>query len=617
MGMPISFCFLLACLLAITAGGSLGYPSLKASPTLSVSPALLQKSGQVVKVEWEGVTPNVSVLSVMVGNEMGTKTELGSLPIADEKGSVTLPLVNMRRSYYFGVRQTESTSLDAQVEVPVANKNEPAHLRISRVDKPHSLSVTFTTATSGEEEGLQPVVVYRKVDRWGKGREWSLLACASHTYTISDMCGSPANDSAWFIPPGVFHEVQLDDLDVMIEYEYRAGLLPPPPSSSSSSSSHLRAGGEKVSDSELEVMAAGGYLSPPALLRGPLEGGEDYSVAFVFGDMGVSVPFDTPNIEQQFPSIITAHLMREEMKARWDEPLLISHIGDISYARGYAFLWDWFMSLIQPLSAHVPYLVGIGNHEYDYPGQPFDPAWAGYGVDSGGECGVPYSSRFRTPASGEGSVKGKNTLWYSTRHGPVLYVMMSTEHDFTTGSEQWLFLNDTLANVDRSVTPWVVFQGHRPMYTTSSTEPFTTHLQEHIEPLLHEYEVELALWGHMHKYDAMCSIYKGECADEKETNWNRYIDAAFRDEEVEVEKPTQDIRVVPGYTKHVVVGNAGNDFQVAWSNDGHNHQIPPKISVFRTVEFGFCIIEASKDKLQFTFKTDGDGRVRDSFLLYH
>lgn len=46
-------------------------------------------------------------------------------------------------------------------------------------------------------------------------------------------------------------------------------------------------------------------------------------------------------------------------------------------------------------------------------------------------------------------------------HGLVHYVMMSTEHDFSVGSDQYYFLKEHLASVDRSVTPWLIFTGHR------------------------------------------------------------------------------------------------------------------------------------------------------------
>lgn len=44
---------------------------------------------------------------------------------------------------------------------------------------------------------------------------------------------------------------------------------------------------------------------------------------------------------------------------------------------------------------------------------------------------------------------------------------MSTEHDYRVGSEQYEFLESDLAAVDPSLTPWIVFSGHRPMYINS------------------------------------------------------------------------------------------------------------------------------------------------------
>jgi hypothetical protein len=44
---------------------------------------------------------------------------------------------------------------------------------------------------------------------------------------------------------------------------------------------------------------------------------------------------------------------------------------------------------------------------------------------------------------------------------------MSTEHNYTIGSPQWLWLKNDLENVDRAITPWIVFGGHRAMYLNS------------------------------------------------------------------------------------------------------------------------------------------------------
>jgi len=38
-------------------------------------------------------------------------------------------------------------------------------------------------------------------------------------------------------------------------------------------------------------------------------------------------------------------------------PALTLHIGDISYARGWGYLWEWFMQLIEPVATQTPYMV--------------------------------------------------------------------------------------------------------------------------------------------------------------------------------------------------------------------------------------------------------------------
>ena len=45
--------------------------------------------------------------------------------------------------------------------------------------------------------------------------------------------------------------------------------------------------------------------------------------------------------------------------------------------------------------------------------------------------------------------------------GSVHFVLMSTEHSFSTGSAQLQYLDEHLSTVDRSKTPWLIFAGHR------------------------------------------------------------------------------------------------------------------------------------------------------------
>ncbi|CAF1689638.1 unnamed protein product, partial [Adineta ricciae] len=159
-----------------------------------------------------------------------------------------------------------------------------------------------------------------------------------------------------------------------------------------------------------------------------------------FGDMGVS------------PVYPGAKSTMDRVRARvlTDDVTCVLHIGDISYARGIAALWDAFMTQIEPIASRVPYMVGIGNHEYDHltggdkdpSGAPgpggFRPEWGNYGYDSGGECAVPMVHRFHSPSNGNG------LFWYSFEIGPIHVVYYSTEHDFLPSSAQYDWIEKDL-----------------------------------------------------------------------------------------------------------------------------------------------------------------------------
>ena len=75
--------------------------------------------------------------------------------------------------------------------------------------------------------------------------------------------------------------------------------------------------------------------------------------------------------------------------------------------------------------------------------------------DSGGECAIPHYARFVMPRYGD------DKPWFGFDYGQVHFVVMSTEHDFYRGTEQYHWIKYHLAQVDRSVTPWLIFAGHR------------------------------------------------------------------------------------------------------------------------------------------------------------
>lgn len=197
-------------------------------------------------------------------------------------------------------------------------------------------------------------------------------------------------------------------------------------------------------------------------------------------------------------------------------------IGDLSYANGKDHYWDEFLVQIENVAAYHPWQVQVGNHEYNH-----------------GECFVPFRTRFHTPNN---NYDANSIFWYSFTYGPVKIVVMSTEHDFSRGSSQHNYLVREMANVDRAVTPWLIFVGHRPMYVT---DYFSDLMVKNLEKELLEYKVDIAIWGHIHTYERLCAIVNYTCTSRSD----------------------QGVYVSPASPVHVVIGNAGQGKHTEFSSE--------------------------------------------------
>lgn len=387
-------------------------------------------------------------------------------------------------------------------------------------------------------------------------------------YERDDLCDSPANATIGWRDPGYIHDGVMTNLKKGKKYYYKVG---------------SNSGGWSITHS---------FISR--------NNDSEETTAFLFGDMGAATPYTT-FIRTQEESKSTIKWILRDMELLGDKHVFISHIGDISYARGYSWLWDTFFNQIEPVASKVAYHVCIGNHEYDWPLQPWKPDWAArlYGTDGGGECGVPYSLKFNMP--GKSSVPtgsrapATRNLYYSFDMGVVHFVYMSTETNFLPGSSQYDFLKHDLETVDRKKTPFVIVQGHRPMYTTShevTDAPMRQKMLEHLEPLFVKNKVTLALWGHVHRYERFCPVKNFTCGG-----------MGLNGEYVE-ELPV-----------HVVIGMGGQDWQPTWEPRPDHPNDPvfpqPMQSLYRGGEFGYTRLVASKKQLTLSYVGNHDGEVHD------
>ena len=161
------------------------------------------------------------------------------------------------------------------------------------------------------------------------------------------------------------------------------------------------------------------------------------------------------------------------------------------------------MEAIEPVASRVPYMTCPGNHESRH---NFSQ----------------YRARFAMPQS-----QDYESLWWSIDVGPVHFVSYSTEAYFDEDGKAmnatlarqytWLESDLAMANANRAERPWIVLQGHRPHYCSDAISPEQgcdgeAEIARHgtptpsggayfaVEPLLHRYGVDLAVFGHVHDY---------------------------------------------------------------------------------------------------------------------
>ena len=114
---------------------------------------------------------------------------------------------------------------------------------------------------------------------------------------------------------------------------------------------------------------------------------------------------------------------------------------------------------------------------------------------------------------------GQNSIfWYSFNYNSVHFIMLSSEHNYTSTAPAYLFLLNDLKNVNKKETPWIIVNIHRPLYESeeySGDNEVSRHLVELLEPTLYKYGVDMVLAGHFHSYERTCAVYNYQCIGRK------------------------------------------------------------------------------------------------------
>ena len=149
-----------------------------------------------------------------------------------------------------------------------------------------------------------------------------------------------------------------------------------------------------------------------------------------------------------------------------------------------------------------------------------------------------FTARWRMPRT----PGGNGNIWYSYTHGPAMWVAMSSEHDYSEGSPQWLFIQSQFAACNRSQYPWLFLSLHRPIYSVDNDE-VPSHvpggpLSVALEPLMRKYGVDVVFQGHEHISERSSAVFNGTTITSPDAN---------------------NVYNSPGAPIYIVQGNSGAD----------------------------------------------------------
>ncbi|KAK0574788.1 hypothetical protein LWI29_029083 [Acer saccharum] len=465
------------------------------------------------------------------------------------KGFLKLQMINQRSDFSFALFSgglLNPKLVAVSNKVAFTNPNAPVYPRLAQGKMWNEMTVTWTSGYGINE--AEPFV------EWGpKGGDSMRSPAGTLTFDRSSMCDAPAKTVGWR-DPGYIHTSFLKELWPNRVYIYKLG--------------HRLFNGTYIWSQEYHFKAS------------PYPGENSLQRVVIFGDMGKDEA-DGSNEYNNFQhgSLNTTKQLIQDLK----NIDIVFHIGDISYANGYLSQWDQFTAQVEPIASTMPYMIASGNHERDWPG-----SGSFYGnMDSGGECGVLAETMFHMPA------ENRAKFWYSTDYGMFRFCVADTEHDWREGTEQYKFIEQCLASVDRQKQPWLIFLAHRVLGYSSGIsyaadgsfgEPMG---RESLQKLWQKYKVDIAVYGHVHNYERICPIYQNICTNQEKHYYKGTLNG----------------------TIHVVAGGGGASLSEFTT-------LQTKWSLFKDYDYGFVKLTAfDHSNLLFEYKKSSNGKVYDSFRI--
>jgi hypothetical protein len=321
------------------------------------------------------------------------------------------------------------------------------------------------------QELEKPVVEYLPAS----SSDWSMAtskSAISYTYRVEEKW--------WPIFTGLIYEVNMERLTPNFQYKYRVGGYDP-------------------------VNATMRYSQEYTFRASPKSNNPSRTTkVFSLADHGTFMLFGFETVLKMYRMMDSVH------------PDFVFVAGDLSYAGlssampklniskedEFEHVWDLLGVQNEPVAARIPWMVGNGNHERFY-------NWSAY------------TNRYKMPSNPDLGSDGN--FWYTFSYGNIQWIQISSEHSLAPDSPQIQFLRNALeaANANRETVPWIVLSFHKPFYCSIEGSPT---FAAQLEDIMIEYDVDLTITGHMHAYERIHPVRKGEVTSMPTKEWMLNMD---------------------------------------------------------------------------------------------
>jgi len=292
----------------------------------------------------------------------------------------------------------------------------------------------------------------------------------------------------------------------------------------------------RVGDPDLALSDYYTFKSPP---------GNNTLVFTVYGDQGIN----------------KYSRMAVETAIKFD-PIFNIHVGDLSYGGSKVDLWVRWFRIIEPLAATRPYLVTVGNHEYDGAGDLSD-------------------INIYLPSS-----ESSYNYWFVWSNSFFLLVNLGPHDDATLDSNIYQWVNESLYYAREVLNiKWVFVFLHYPPYSSGASHGSSPVAKPLLE-LFDKYGVDIVFAGHEHNYERTYPLRSGIVVSK---NVSTYIS--------------------PNGTIYVVVGGAGGGLYKNFIEPA------PEWSAYREARYSIGVVEVSDDRVVFKAIDTVTGEIFDEFVI--